>query len=280
MSKMDRDKLKATLLRMPQEERQRLLEEVTEESLPVSSIMPEKIRKAISQLLSCMPRYEDRLRKILLDTAGGKLALVAADGFMLGVAIIGDTSLAGGQWVLPSLEAKELWRMLKLAQEVKLGARDGNLSLKVIFTDGEGRFLILPQSPQNFVLNNWSRFVPTSFTTKATFGAKEMKDALRKVMIEGLPHVRLSIEGDKRPEGKIRLIVKRNYNHEQREEVIGAEVEGESTKQAFFIDYFTRVVNILGGGKIVLQTSGYSTPALFERKTTRLVVLPSFVSGL
>lgn len=236
-----------------------------------------ELAMAISKVLPCVRKdaiFGAALENILFEGESRKLTLVAANGFLLATTGLEIKDFpASGKWLLHHTEASQLKKDLRFAKEVKIGLEDGKLSFYLYFYNRA------PKTVKAFSgdFPGWHHLFPKSFTTEATFPAKEMKEALNSIKLGYEDTIRLFLDFEK---GEIKIkFTQRIEGLGEKEAVIKARIKGESTKQAFIPQYLRRMVNTFDRkAEVTFKTSGSINVGMFEQGETKWLIMPMFVS--
>lgn len=246
-------------------------------------IDPDELRSAIQRVVFAAATDEARpvLTGVHTSIEGDTLTLAAADGFRLAV---NNLSLADPisekiEAIVPARSYNELVRLLVDQKE----------PVKITFNPERSQVLFKLESVEMVSqliqgqFPNFNQLIPETTDSKATIDTNNFLQAMRTASIfarDGNGIVRLSIEpGEDQNTGKVNLTARSEEVGENTGE-IDAEIEGSSAQIAFNSRYLTDVLNVIGTGQVVLETTNPSSPGVIRplgSDTYIHVVMPMFV---
>jgi DNA polymerase-3 subunit beta len=246
-------------------------------------IDPDELRSAIQRVVFAAATDEARpvLTGVHTSIEDNTLTLAAADGFRLAV---NNLNLSNSvtekiEAIVPARSYNELVRLLGDQKEPVQITFNPDRS-QVLFQLNNAEMvsqLIQGQFP------NFNQLIPETTDSKATIDTNNFLQAMRTASIfarDGNGIVRLSIEsGEDQAPGKLSLTARSEEVGENTGE-IDAQIEGSSTQIAFNSRYLTDVLNVIGTGQVVLETTNPSSPGVVRplgSDTYIHVVMPMFV---
>lgn len=216
------------------------------------------LRRAMEKTLFAMAQQDVRyyLNGLLFEIDGNVLRAVASDGHRL--ALFEDelqVGFDGSQAILPRKGALELFRLLA-DDETEMTMELASNSVRVIMPDFrfsskliEGRF------------PDYRRVMPGAITRKLLTHRSSLKSALTRVSVlstERFRGVTLSISRD-----GLRLQTQ-NPEHEEAEEDVAVEFEGEAFSVGFNANYLLDAVNNVESDDVALSFADASGSCLVE----------------
>jgi len=246
-------------------------------------IDPDELRSAIQRVVFAAATDEARpvLTGVHTSVQDDTLTLAAADGFRLGVnkLNLSDPISDNIEAIVPARSYNELVRLLgdqKEAVQITFNPERSQVLFKLESVEMVSQ-LIQGQFP------NFNQLIPETTDSKATIDTNNFLQAMRTASIfarDGNGIVRLSIEpGEDQSPGKVSLTARSEEVGENTGE-IDAEIEGSSAQIAFNSRYLTDVLNVIGTGQVVLETTNPSSPGVIRplgSDTYTHVVMPMFV---
>lgn len=246
-------------------------------------IDPDELRSAIQRVVFAAATDEARpvLTGVHTSIEGDTLTLAAADGFRLAVnnLSLSDPISEKIEAIVPARSYNELVRLLVDQKE----------PVKITFNPERSQVLFKLESVEMVSqliqgqFPNFNQLIPETTDSKATIDTNNFLQAMRTASIfarDGNGIVRLSIEpGEDQSTGKVNLTARSEEVGENTGE-IDAEIEGTSAQIAFNSRYLTDVLNVIGTGQVVLETTNPSSPGVVRplgSDTYIHVVMPMFV---
>lgn len=246
-------------------------------------IAAEELRTAIQSVVFAAATDEARpvLTGVYTALEGDTLTLAAADGFRLAVnkLALAEAVESTVEAIVPARSFNELVRLLGDQEEpvrITFNAQRSQVLFQLKGIEMVSQ-LIQGQFP------NFQQLIPESRDSRAVIDAAEFLRATRTASIfarDGNGIVRVIVEpGEDGTPGKVQLIARSEEVGENTGEV-DAFVEGPDAKIAFNSRYLTDVLNVIGRGQVVLETTNPSSPGVIrpvDSDTYTHVVMPMFV---
>jgi DNA polymerase-3 subunit beta len=249
----------------------------------VVRIAPEVLRRAIEQVAFSAATEDSRpvLTGTHLSFSESTLTMAAADGFRLAVHKAPLLEPVQGSIVV-IVPAKSLLEMNRLQSDqqdpVELVVNTERSQLLCRLKNLE----MVSQLIQG-TFPNYQQLIPQSHTTRAVMDVQEFLRATKLASIfarDASGIVRLAFSpGDGPAAGKAIVSARAEETGENKTE-IDAVIEGESAKIAFNSRYLTEILQVLGKGKVAVETTSPSSPGVFrplDGDNYTHVVMPMFV---
>jgi DNA polymerase III subunit beta len=244
---------------------------------------PGELRAAIEQVVFAAATDDSRpvLTGVDLQMDGDTLTFASADGFRLSVRqlTIGKKVPEKAEVIVPAKALGELSRLLPdesdpvemTLNQTKTQALFRLKTVELVAQLVQGTF------------PNYSQLIPESHNSRAVVEVGEFLRETRIASIfarDGSGIVRLQFSpGEDVAPGKLQISARAEEVGDNVGE-IDASLEGEADKIAFNGRYLQDVLQVLGGGRVALETSGPSSPGVFRAvgdETYTHVVMPMFV---
>jgi DNA polymerase-3 subunit beta len=244
---------------------------------------PGELRAAIEQVVFAAATDDSRpvLTGVDIQMDGDTLTFASADGFRLSVRqlTIGKKVPEKAEVIVPAKALGELSRLLPdesdpvemTLNQTKTQALFRLKTVELVAQLVQGTF------------PNYSQLIPESHNSRAVVEVGEFLRETRIASIfarDGSGIVRLQFSpGEDVAPGKLQISARAEEVGDNLGE-IDASLEGEADKIAFNGRYLQDVLQVLGGGRVALETSGPSSPGVFRAvgdETYTHVVMPMFV---
>jgi DNA polymerase-3 subunit beta len=244
---------------------------------------PGELRAAIEQVVFAAATDDSRpvLTGVDIQMDGDTLTFASADGFRLSVRqlTIGKKVPEKAEVIVPAKALGELSRLLPDESdpvEMTLNATKTQALFRLKTVE------LVAQLVQG-TFPNYSQLIPESHNSRAVVEVGEFLRETRIASIfarDGSGIVRLQFSpGEDVAPGKLQISARAEEVGDNLGE-IDASLEGEADKIAFNGRYLQDVLQVLGGGRVALETSGPSSPGVFRAvgdETYTHVVMPMFV---
>lgn len=222
--------------------------------------------KILSQVIFAASFDEGRpvLTGVLIKNLGGKISLVATDGYRLSLREIAVPASDFKQDFL--IPAKTLLEVSRVSQDsrgeeenIKVGLASEKSQIIFTFSDIEiSSRLIEGDFP------DWTKIIPTSSSTRATFDKEDFLRAVKMASIfarEQANIVKVKIESE-----NLRISAETPQLGTNESEV-EAKVEGEGLEVAFNCRFLLDYLSNVSEEEIVLETNDPLSPGVFKSKT-------------
>ena len=248
----------------------------------VIRLEPGALREAIEHVVFAAATDDSRpvLTGVHLKIAEDQLTLAAADGFRLAVYHV-TTAEAPAETVeviIPARALQELSRLLADREEpVALEINSARSTALFRLSDVE----LTAQLIQG-TFPAYDQLIPKEYQTSAILDAGEFLREVRTAAVfarDGSGIVRLQLAAAESGPGKL-TISARAEEQGDHEGTMDADVEGEDAKIAFNSRYLQDVLQVLGGGRLALQSNGPSNPGVLRPEGSDNyihVIMPMFV---
>ena len=249
----------------------------TVESGVIGKVEPKALSDAIAHVAFAAATEDSRpvLTGVKVDISGEEFTFAAADGFRLAVyegklaeAISEDIS-----FIIPARVLLEVSRLI--------GGQTTPVEFTVTPTTSQALFRlenveIVSQLIQG-TFPNYDQLIPQSHETKAVVNLEDFLSATRTASIfadDGSGIIRIETS-----EGGM-TVSSRAEEVGNNEGKLDAEIEGDDSKIAFNSKYLLEVLDVLGNGRVALETTSPSSPGVLrpmEKDGYVHVVMPMFV---
>ena len=241
------------------------------------------LREAISQVVFSAVTDDSRpvLMGIDLSVEGDQMTLAATDGFRLAVRHLKlKKKVAEKQEVIvPARTLAELSRLLQDQEDpVKMTFNANKTQVLFALKDVE----LVAQLIQG-TFPDYSRLMPKEWASRAVV---EVRDFLQETKIasifarDGSGIVRITFQADESGAPGRMTIAARAEEIGDNQGELDAQVEGEASKIAFNGRYLQDVLQVLDGGRVVLETTGPSQPGVIrpvDNDNYVHIIMPMFV---
>lgn len=241
------------------------------------------LREAISQVVFSAATDDSRpvLMGIDLSVEGDQMTLAATDGFRLAVRHLKlKKKVAEKQEVIvPARTLAELSRLLQDQEDpVKMTFNANKTQVLFALKDVE----LVAQLIQG-TFPDYSRLMPKEWASRAVV---EVRDFLQETKIasifarDGSGIVRITFQADEGGTPGRMTISARAEEIGDNEGSLDAQVDGEPSKIAFNGRYLQDVLQVLDGGRVVLETTGPSQPGVIrpvDNDNYVHIIMPMFV---
>lgn len=249
----------------------------------IGKVDPQVLKEAIGHVAFASAIEDSRpvLTGVKIEISGDDFTFAAADGFRLAVykeklteAISEDVS-----FIIPAKALHEVSRAI--------AGQDTPVEFTVTPSKSQSLFRlknveVVSQLVQG-TFPDYSQLIPKGYETRAVVDLDEFLRATRTASIfarDGSGIVRVQItNGDDGSDGKISVSSRAEELGENQGD-IDAIIEGEEGKIAFNSKYLSEVLDVLGKGKVALETTTSSSPGVLkplDKEGYVHVVMPMFV---
>ena len=246
-------------------------------------IDPKALREAISQVVFSAATDDSRpvLMGIDLAVEGDQMTLAATDGFRLAVRHLQLKKKVSERQevIVPARTLAELSRLLQDQEDsVKMTFNANKTQVLFALKDIE----LVAQLIQG-TFPDYSRLMPKEWTSRAVV---EVRDFLQETKIasifarDGSGIVRITFQADEDGTPGRMTIAARAEEIGDNQGELDAQVEGEPSKIAFNGRYLQDVLQVLDGGRVVLETTGPSQPGVIrpvDNDNYVHIIMPMFV---
>jgi len=255
----------------------------TVESGVMGKIESRRLKEAISHVAFAAATEDSRpvLTGIKIEIEGKKITFAAADGFRLAV--------FKGDLIEPVTESVSFIIPARALQEVSrlIGSQSSIVEFTVTPQKSQALFRIdnievVSQLIQG-TFPNYEQLIPESYATRAIVNQEDFLRATRTASIfarDGSGIVKVHIEPNTdNSSGRIAISSRAEELGDNQGE-IDALLEGEESKIAFNSKYLAEVLDVLGGGEVVLETTSSSSPGVIRPLDDEgyvHVIMPMFV---
>ena len=253
------------------------------ESGVIGKFEPQVLRDAISRVVFAAATEDSRpvLTGIKVEISGDDFTFAAADGFRLAVykGKLAEPMAEDLDFIIPARTFQEVSRLM--------GTQESPIEFTVTPSKSQALFRmenveIVSQLVQG-TFPNYAQLIPQSYDTRSVVDLEEFSRATKTAAIfarDGSGILRIQMAGG--PDGSTgRLsISSRAEEVGDNQGEIDARVEGEAAKIAFNSKYLSDVLDVLGKGEVVLETTTPSSPGvlrLLDDEKYIHVVMPMFV---
>ena len=248
----------------------------------VIRLEPASLREAIEHVVFAAATDDSRpvLTGVHLKIEEDSLTLAAADGFRLAVyhMATAETPAETIEVIVPARALHELSRLLTDRDEpVALQINSARSTAMFQLNDVE----LTAQLIQG-TFPAYNQLIPAEYQTRATLDAGEFLREVRTAAVfarDGSGIVRLQVGPADDGPGKLTIAARAEEQGDHQGEM-DAEVEGEEAKIAFNSRYLQDVLQVLGGGRLALESTGPSNPGVLRPEGTPgyvHVIMPMFV---
>lgn len=248
----------------------------------VIRLEPAALREAIEHVVFAAATDDSRpvLTGVHVKIGEDRLTLAAADGFRLAVyhVTIAEAPAETVEVIVPARALQELSRLLTDREEAVALEINGARSTALFrLSDVE----LTAQLIQG-TFPAYNQLIPAEYQTRATLDAGEFLREVRTAAVfarDGSGIVRLQVDGGGDGPGKLTIQARAEEQGDHQGEM-DAEVEGEEAKIAFNSRYLQDVLQVLGGGRIALESTGPSNPGVLRPEGSENyihVIMPMFV---
>jgi DNA polymerase-3 subunit beta len=249
----------------------------------VAKIDARVLREAITKVVIAAATEDSRpvLTGVQVDLSGDKFTFVGADGFRLAVykgellgSVTEDMSM-----IVPARSLQEIGRLI--------GSSTEQVEFTVTPSKSQAMFSldnveVVTQMVQG-TFPNYNQLIPSSYDSRVVMDSAEFSRATKTAAIfarDGSGIIRVQVETDSESDvGRVAVLSRAEEVGENQAE-IDAEVEGNDAKIAFNSKYLLDVLDVLGGGKVALETTTPSSPGVLRSvgdDNYVHVVMPMFV---
>ncbi len=243
---------------------------------------PQALRQAIEHVVFAAASDDSRpvLTGVQLKIEDGRLTLAAADGFRLAVyhLNIAEQPPSAIEIIVPARALQELSRLLPDQEEaatLQLNSVRSQILFKLEDVELTAQ-LIQGTFP------SYQQLIPSEYQTRATLDAAEFLREARTAAVfarDGSGIVRVVLAAGDSGAGRVTISARAEEQGDHQGEM-DAEIEGEDARIAFNSRYLQDVLQVLGGGRLALETTGPSNPGVFrphDREDYVHVIMPMFV---
>lgn len=256
----------------------------TVESGTVSKIDPDVFKNAVTHVAFAAATEDSRpvLTGVKVEITGENFTLAAADGFRLAV--------YKGKLSEPASEDVNFIMPAKALQEInRLVTQDSPIEFTVTPAKSQALFRlenieVVSQLIQG-TFPNYSQLIPDNYQTRVVMNLDEFARATKTAAIfarDGSGIVRVQSTVDENNSGRLSVSSRADEIGENQGE-IDADIEGDESKIAFNSKYLTEILEVLGQGKVALETTTSSSPGVIKPISNKPgtdyihVVMPMFV---
>ena len=253
------------------------------ESGVIGKVEPQVLRDAISRVVFAAATEDSRpvLTGIKVEISGEDFTFAAADGFRLAVykGKLAEPIAEDLDFIIPARTLQEVNRLI--------GTQEAPVEFTVTPSKSQALFRlenveIVSQLVQG-TFPNYAQLIPQSYDTRSVVDLDEFSRATKTAAIfarDGSGILRIQTTGG--PDGSPgrMSISSRAEEVGDNEGEIDAKVEGEAAKIAFNSKYLSDVLEVLGRGEVVLETTTSSSPGVLKLLNDEKyihVVMPMFV---
>ena len=241
------------------------------------------LREAISKVVIAAATEDSRpvLTGIQVDLSGDKFTFAGADGFRLAVykGELLDSVTEEMSFIVPARSLQEVGRLIGSNTEQVEFTVTPSKSQAVFSLDNVE---IVTQMVQG-TFPNYNQLIPSSYDSRVVMDSADFSRATKTASIfarDGSGIIRVQVEaGSESNIGSVAVLSRAEEVGENQGE-IDAEVEGTDAKIAFNSKYLLDVLDVLGGGKVALETTTPSSPGVLRSvgdDNYVHVVMPMFV---
>ena len=243
-------------------------------------LAPDALRDAIEHVVFAAATDDSRpiLTGVFAKIEGGEVTLAAADGFRLSVYHLDIAESPDGpvEIIVPARAVQELGRLLADQEEpvvLQVNASRSTALFRLSDTQLTAQ-LIQGTFP------SYGQLIPSEYQTRVTLDAGEFLREVRTAAVfarDGSGIVRLV--ASPADGGRVTISARAEEQGDHTGEM-DATVEGDEAKIAFNSRYLQDVLQVLGGGQVVLETTGPSNPGVFRPAAAEHyvhVIMPMFV---
>ena len=246
-------------------------------------IEAEVLRDAINHVVFAAATEPSRpvLTGVLVEIKGDELTFAAADGFRLAVykANLTEPLAEDVTFIIPARSLQEVSRLI--------GPQTESVDFTITPSKSQALFRLddveLVSQLIQGTFPNYSQLIPQKYESRAIVDLAEFGRATRTASIfarDGSGIVRLQVDGKGEESGGSLSISSKAEEVGDNEGEIDANVEGEPSKIAFNSKYLSDVLDVLGTGKVALETTSPSSPGVLkplDNDNYVHVVMPMFV---
>ena len=246
-------------------------------------IASEVLRNAIDHVVFAAATEPSRpvLTGVLVEIKGDELTFAAADGFRLAVykANLTEPLAEDVSFIIPARSLQEVSRLI--------GPQTESVDFTITPSKSQALFRLddveLVSQLIQGTFPNYSQLIPQKYESRAIVDLAEFGRATRTASIfarDGSGIVRLQVDGKGEESGGSLSISSKAEEVGDNEGEIDANVEGEPSKIAFNSKYLSDVLDVLGTGKVALETTSPSSPGVLKPLDNDKyvhVVMPMFV---
>ena len=241
------------------------------------------LRDAIDQVVFAAATEPSRpvLTGVLVEIKGDEITLAAADGFRLAVykAKLTEPLAEDVSFIIPARSLQEVSRLI--------GPQTESVDFTITPSKSQALFRLedveLVSQLIQGTFPNYSQLIPQKYESRAVVDLAEFGRATRTASIfarDGSGIVRLQVNGKGEDSAGRLSISSKAEEVGDNEGEIDADVEGEAAKIAFNSKYLSDVLDVLGSGKVALETTSPSSPGVLKPLDDDRyvhVVMPMFV---
>ena len=248
----------------------------------VIRLEPSALREAIEHVVFAAATDDSRpvLTGVHVKIEEDRLTLAAADGFRLAVYHV-TTAEAPAETVEVIVPARALQELSRL-----LADRDEPVALEINAARSTALFRLSDVELTAQLIQGtfpaYNQLIPAEYQTRATLDAGEFLREVRTAAVfarDGSGIVRLQITAPEGGPGKLTISARAEEQGDHQGEM-DADVEGEEAKIAFNSRYLQDVLQVLGGGRLALESTGPSNPGVLRPEGSENyihVIMPMFV---
>lgn len=227
-----------------------------------------RLKEAIQQVVFAAAPDDSRpvLAGVLMQVAGGKLTMAAADGFRLAVRKLdlGDANVPDLSMIVPAKALTEVARGLPADEEVEIAATPDQS--QVLFKHRQAEIvsrLIEGQFP------DFNRIIPRDTKTRVTLQTADFLRATKAAQVFARDNsmiVRLNLvpaEGGDEALGKVTVAATSSEIGDNTGDV-DASVEGDAMQVAFNGKYLRDALEALDAQQVFLEVTGPASPGLIR----------------
>ena len=253
------------------------------ESGVIGKFEPQVLRDAISRVVFAAATEDSRpvLTGIKVEISGDDFTFAAADGFRLAVykGKLAEPMAEDIDFIIPARTFQEVSRLM--------GTQESPIEFTVTPSKSQALFRmdnveIVSQLVQG-TFPNYAQLIPQSYDTRSVVDLEEFSRATKTAAIfvrDGSGILRIQMTGGPDDSTGRLSISSRAEEVGDNQGEIDARVEGEAAKIAFNSKYLSDVLDVLGKGEVVLETTTPSSPGvlrLLDDEKYIHVVMPMFV---
>ena len=241
------------------------------------------LKEAITRVAFAAAAEDSRpvLTGIKVEIDGDDFTFAGADGFRLAVykGKLAEALPENVEFIIPSRSLQEINRLI--------GSSDDIVEFTITEAKSQALFRlnnveIVSQLIQG-AFPNYSQLVPESYSTRAIIDSSSFLRATRTASIfardgSGIVRLEMSANGTD-TEGSLQISSRAEELGDNQSQ-IQANVEGDDSKIAFNAKYLAEVLDVLGNGQVVLETTSPSSPGVIKSINNDgyvHVVMPMFV---
>jgi DNA polymerase-3 subunit beta len=248
----------------------------------VIRLEPAALREAIEHVVFAAATDDSRpvLTGVHFKIGDDKLTLAAADGFRLAVYHVGiaEAPPEAIEVIVPARALQELSRLL--------ADRDEPVAFEINSARSTALFRLSDVELTAQLIQGtfpaYNQLIPAEYQTRATLDAGEFLREVRTAAVfarDGSGIVRLQVTKSDGEPGKLTISARAEEQGDHQGEM-DSEVEGEDAKIAFNSRYLQDVLQVLGGGRVALESTGPSNPGVLRPEGSESyvhVIMPMFV---